>query len=278
MSSAFRRAVVAFAALAGLVAEPSVARELRVCADPNNMPFSDRQGGGFENKIVELIADELHAKVSYVWWAQRRGFLRSTLNAGLCDLVPGTQTNMEMLRTTRPYYRSGYVFVTREREHLALASLDDPRLEELTIGVQLIGDDGANTPPVQALARRGIVGKLRGFPIYGDYATADPGSPIIKAVADGAIDVAIAWGPLAGYYASREATPLEIVPVEPRIDGPQLPLIFDISMGVRKEDTNLLSEINAALAKRRPEVDANLAAFHVPRLDVGAEARKEQPR
>src|SRR3954453_9150214 len=136
-------------------------RELRVCADPNNLPFSNDRGEGFENKIVDILAKELDAKVSYVWWAQRRGFIRNTLKAGLCDLVPGTPANLEMLRTTSPYYRSSYVFVTRHGEP-HIPSFDDPRLRTLRIGVQLIGDDGANSPPVAAFAKRGIVGRLRG--------------------------------------------------------------------------------------------------------------------
>jgi mxaJ protein len=242
------------------------ARELRVCADPNNLPFSNDRGEGFENKIVEILASELDAKVSYVWWAQRRGFIRNTLKAGLCDLIPGTPANLEMLRTTAPYYRSSYVFVTRHGEP-HITSFDDPRLRTLRIGVQLIGDDGANSPPVAAFAKRGIVGRLRGFPVYGDYSTPNPPSRIIEAVAKGEIDVAVAWGPLAGYFADKQPVRLTVTPVLPQIDGPLLPMIYDISMGVRREDEAFRGEIDAALAKHRPEIDAVLAAYHVPRLD-----------
>lgn len=242
------------------------ARELRVCADPNNLPFSNERGEGFENKIVALIARDLHASVSYVWWAQRRGFIRNTLKAGLCDLVPGTPANLEMLRTTAPYYRSSYAFVVRQ-DGPDLRSFDDPRLARLTIGVELIGDDGANSPPVAALARRGIVGRLRGFPVYGDYSTPNPPSRIVEAVASGEIDVAIVWGPLAGYFLDKQAARLKMSPVSPRIDGPLLPMIYDISMGVRRDDEAFRTEIDAALARHRAEIDAVLAAYHVPRLD-----------
>ncbi|MER8527058.1 MULTISPECIES: substrate-binding domain-containing protein [unclassified Mesorhizobium] len=266
-----RRLAVAVGALAlSLVAAVANARELRICADPNNMPFSNAARQGFENKIAELIARELGATVSYTWWAQRRGFVRNTLKAGLCDLVPGTPANLEMLRTTAPYYRSSYVFVTRQ-DVPEITSFNDPRLRDLHIGVQLIGDDGANSPPVQALGRRGIVGHLIGFPVYGDYSAPNPPARIIEAVANGDIDMAVVWGPLAGYFAARQKVALRITPVSPRVDGPQLPMIFDISMGVRRGDDTLRSEVNAALTRHRAEIDAILATYQVPRLDpVGA--------
>jgi mxaJ protein len=250
------------------VATVAQARELRVCADPNDLPFSNERGEGFENRIVDIVAKELGADVSYVWWAQRRGFVRNTLKAGLCDLIPGTPAALDMLRTTAPYYRSSYVFVTREGEP-GISSFDDPRLRDLRIGVQLIGDDGANSPPAAALARRGIAGQLRGFPVYGDYSMPDPQSRIIDAVASGEIDVAIAWGPLAGYFASRQPVKLRVAPVSPLIDKPVVPMLYDISMGVRRNDKALSAEIDSALKKHRSEIDAVLAEFHVPRLDRG---------
>ncbi|WP_411910211.1 substrate-binding domain-containing protein [Mesorhizobium sp. CO1-1-4] len=248
-------------------------RELRVCADPNNMPFSNAAGQGFENKIAQIVAGELGAKLSYTWWAQRRGFVRNTLKAGLCDLVPGTPANLEMLRTTTPYYRSSYVFVTRQ-DGPDISSFNDPRLRGMRIGVQLIGDDGANSPPVQALGRRGVVGRLVGYPVYGDYSAPNPPARIVEAVAAGQIDLAVVWGPLAGYFAARQKVPLRITPVRPAIDGPLLPMVYDISMGVRREDEALRGEVNAALARHRAEIDAVLAQYSVPRLDAsGSKAR-----
>jgi mxaJ protein len=242
------------------------AREFRVCADPNNLPFSNAQGEGFENKIVEIVARELDATVTYTWWAQRRGFIRNTLKAGLCDVVPGTVAGMEMMRTTRPYYRSTYVFVTRA-DASAIASFDDPALRMLKVGVQLVGDDGWNTPPAHSLSRRGIVDNVRGYTLYGDYRQPSPPSRIVRAVAEGEIDAAVVWGPLAGYFAPRQPVALRIEPVMPQADGPRLPMVFDISMGVRKEDTALRQEIDSAIARRRADIDAVLAGFGVPRLD-----------
>lgn len=264
MFSAFRSGLLAAALLVAFGAQ---ARELRVCADPNNLPFSNAAGEGFENKIAAVLAAELHADLRYTWWAQRRGFLRNTLNAGLCDLVPGVPSGMEMLRTTSPYYRSSYVFVTRAGEP-EIASFDDPLLRNLTIGVQLVGDDASGTPPAHALSRRGLVSNVRGYTLYGDYAAPNPPARIITAVADKEIDAAVVWGPLAGYFAQRQPAPLAVKPVSPRMDGPQLPMAFDISMGVRKDDPALAADIEAALDRRRDEVDAILADYGVPRLDV----------
>lgn len=246
------------------------AAELRVCADPNNLPFSNAAGEGFENRIVALLARDLGASVHYTWWAQRRGNVRNTLNAGRCDLIPGTASSAGITGTTNPYYRSTYVFVSRADRGLAdLASLDDPRLHRLRIGVQLIGDDGANTPPSLSLARRGIVENVRGYMVYGDYADRAPQAAIIDAVANEAIDVALVWGPTAGYFASKANMPMVLTPVRPWLDGPQSPMVFDISMGVRRDDRALRRTINQALARNRQAIDAVLDAYHVPRVTAG---------
>jgi mxaJ protein len=263
MSSAFPR-LAAIALLAcGTAAN---ARELRVCADPNNRPFSAEDGSGMENKIAELIGQELGANVTYTWFAQRRGFLRNTLNAGKCDIVPGIPAKMEMLRTTQPYYRSGYMFVRKESTP-KIESLDDPALKSLKIGVQLIGNDATNTPPVHALAHRGVVDNVRGFMVYGDYESLDPVSPIVQAVANGDVDVAIVWGPQAGYFAAQQKVKLALDPVPPNGLEGDPPMRFDIAMGVRKGDKELADEVSRALAVRRADIDTILAAYHVPRLD-----------
>jgi mxaJ protein len=258
-------AVAALALLAGCAP-----RTLKVCADPNNLPFSNRKGQGFENRIAELVAKDLRRKVSYVWWAQRRGYVRNTLKERRCDLWPGVASGVEMLATTRPYYRSTYVFVTRQDRNLDLSSFDDPRLKRLTVGVQMIGNDSQNTPPAHALARRGIIDNVRGYMLYGDYDRPNPPAAIVEAVARGDIDAAVVWGPLAGYFAARSPVPLRLEPVHPWLDGPQWPMVFDISMGVRKEDVKLRRRIEQALERERPRIDAILAAYHVPRADAGA--------
>lgn len=240
------------------------ARELRVCADPNNLPFSNAQREGFENAIVEVIARDLGAKVEYVWWAQRRGALRNTLNAGKCDVVPGIASSMEMLATTRPYYRGTYMFVARRDSPWSrIGTFDDPELPSATIGVQLVGDDGANTPPAHSLARRGMVGNVRGFTVYGDYARPDPQAAIVDAVADGRVDIAVVWGPTAGYYAARHGDALHLAPVQPWLDGPLWPMTFDISLGVRRDDRELRRELDRALERNAAEIADILKRFHV---------------
>jgi len=251
-------------------------RALRVCADPNNMPLSNEAGEGLENKLVELIAQELNAEVRYTWWAQRRGFLRNTLKADICDLVPGLPANLEGVRTTAPYYRTSYVFVTRF-DGPEVSSFNDPVLRQVKVGVHLIGDDGSNTPPAHALARRGIIDNVRGYMIYGDYNQPNPPARILDALADGEIDVAIVWGALGGYFAQHGKVPLKVVPVRPAFDGPQLPMVFDISMAVRKEDEALRQEIDAVLSRRRADVDAILSSYGMPRLDGGLKQAGRAP-
>lgn len=242
------------------------ARELRVCADPNNLPFSNSRGEGFENKIVALIAKDLGASVSYTWWAQRRGYVRNTVKAELCDLWPGVASGVEMLATTPPYYRSSYVFVTRADRGLDICSLDDPRLRTLIVGVQMVGNDATNTPPAHALAQRGITQNVRGFMLYGDYSQPNPPAAIIDAVANGQIDVAVVWGPLAGYFAAKEMEALTLAPVQPSSTAPAWPMTFDISMGVRRGDAAFKREIDQALERNRSAIDTILDAYHVPRV------------
>jgi len=284
-----RLAMLAGAAVVSAAATPNGAavspapRVLRVCADPNNMPFSDSAGHGFENRIASLIARDLHERVQYTWWAQRRGFVRNTLGAQRCDVVIGIIAGDEQLATTKPYYRSTYVFVTRRSSGLRFASMDDPRLHHVRIGIHVIGDDYNSLPPGVALAGRGIVRNVVGYSIYGNYAKASPPSELIAAVAQGKVDVAIAWGPLAGYYAARSRVPLEVSPVGNAMAGHGIPFSYAIAMGVRKGDTTLLGVLQRELDRRRAAIRRILRDYHVPLGDedgAGAQASigSERPR
>ena len=264
------QAVFILACMLGLacpaVAEPN--GELRICADPNNMPFSNEAEAGFENKLAAMVAETLGRQTSYTWWAQRRGFIRNTLKAGKCDIVMGVPAGYDLVETTKPYYRSTYVFVTRHDQHLDLTSLTDPRLHQLTIGVHLIGDDGNNPPPAQALGQQGIVDNVRGYSIYGDYRQADPPARLIEAVEHGDIDVAAAWGPLGGYFAKHSAVPLTVTPIR---DGEQFApqqFQFAISMGVRKGDHALRDQLNAFIDGHRSEVTSLLRSYGVPLVEL----------
>jgi mxaJ protein len=245
-------------------AEP--ARALRVCADPNNLPFSNAVGEGFENQLAAALAASLDARLEYVWWAQRRGFIRNTLQAGACDVVMGVPSHFERVATTIPYYRSSYVFVTRPGEP-APASFDDPLLRQRLVGVQLIGDDFANTPPAHALTARHIVGNVRGYSIYGDYREPNPPAAIVRAVASHDIDVAIVWGPMGGYFARAASPPLTVTTVTPDHEG-ALPFTFDIAMAVDRSNPTLLREINTWIAAERPLIDSILDGYGVPRLPL----------
>jgi mxaJ protein len=253
---------IAVAAGSGHAARPP----LRVCADPNNLPFSNRAGEGFENRIAELLAADRHARLEYTWWPQRRGFLRQTLAAHTCDVVIGVPRDYQPASTTHPYYRSTYVFVSRQDRAAGLGSLDDPRLRQLRIGVQMIGDDFSNTPPAHALANRGITRNVVGFPVYGDYAQPSPLAAIVAAVARNDVDAALVWGPAAGYFARHSATPLTLAAVSPQRDSPSLPFVFDISMAVRRGDDVRRAELDDFLWRRRDDVTAILDSYGVPRL------------
>jgi quinoprotein dehydrogenase-associated probable ABC transporter substrate-binding protein len=262
------RSVVALLVAASLLPGASAAQsrpELKICADPNNLPFSNRRLEGFENKIADLLARDMGARISYTWWAQRRGFFRNTLKAGLCDVVMGIPSGLETASPTRPYYRSTYVVVYRADRGIDIRTFDDPALRRLRVAVQLAGDDYANTPPAHALSRRGIVQNVVGFTLYGDYAQANPPARIVEAVARRDVDVAIVWGPLAGYFAPRQRAALRVVPVSPSIDLPFLPFVFDISFGVRRGDERLKSAIEEILERRRTEIEEILDRYGVPR-------------
>lgn len=246
--------------------EAKVVRKLRVCADPNNLPFSNDRREGFENKIAELLARDLNAEVEYTWWAQRRGFIRNTLKAHRCDVVMGVPAKLEMVQTSTPYYRSTYVFVHRKDNTGTLASFADPALRKLKIGVQIIGDDGANMPPAYALAQRGVVQNVRGYLVYGDSAEASPPARIIDAVVNHEIDVAVVWGPLAGYFAKQQNVLLQLAPVSPQIDLLSLPFVYDISLGLRPGEQAFKLELETALEHRRAEIDQILDDYGIPRI------------
>ncbi|UPK30848.1 substrate-binding domain-containing protein [Bradyrhizobium sp. 195] len=242
--------------------------ELRVCADPNNLPFSNSAGAGFENRLAAMVGEHFGQQVSYTWWAQRRGFVRNTLKAGKCDLVIGVPAGYDLVETTKPYYRSTYVFVTRREQHLDLSSLLDPRLHRLVIGVHLIGDGGNNPPPAQALGEQGIVDNVRGYSIYGDYRRADPPARLIEAIADGEIDVAAAWGPLGGYFAQHSPVPLTVAPIRDYERFAPQQFQFAIAMGVRKGDHALRDRLNAFIDEHRLEIKSLLRSYGVPLVEA----------
>lgn len=240
-------------------------RVLHIVADPNNLPFSNDKLEGFENRVAALVAQRMNATIEYTWRAQRRGFFRHAFKEDGGDIVMGVPAGFERSLTTAPYYRSSYVFVWRKDRNLDIRSLNDPKLHDLKIGVQLVGDDGVDTPPAHALARRGIVDNVVGFTLYGDYTRANPPARIMDAVVAGDVDLAVVWGPLAGFYARRGPVRLEIAPVLPPVDPPGMQFAFSIAVGVRKDDAPLRDELNTVLQQNRAAIDKILDDFGVPR-------------
>jgi mxaJ protein len=227
---------------------------LRVCADPANLPYSNRAMQGFENRIAEQIAADLHMRLQFVWIPQGKRLVRNTLDAARCDVLPGIPREMPGILATAPYYRSTYVFVTLPGAVPHPRNFDDPALRRLRIGVQIVGDEYA--PPAAALARRGIIRNIKG------YSAADSPFAILDALAHKEIDVAIVWGPIAGFYAKRSGTGMEIRPVPPQ-PGP-VPMQFSISFGVARGNQELRQQLDAALSRERESIRSTLARFGVP--------------
>ncbi|MBN8488520.1 MAG: quinoprotein dehydrogenase-associated putative ABC transporter substrate-binding protein [Burkholderiales bacterium] len=241
---------------------------MAVCADPAALPYSNQRQEGFENRIARLLADDLGATLRFTWNMQRRGFLRRTLQAGACDVVIGVPAGLQGLLTGRPYYTSSFVFVTRAG--LAVPQgFDDPLLRGQRIGVQVLGAEGANTPPVQALARRGLAEQVRGFPMWGPEEDETPMAHLVKAVADGSIDMALVWGPYAGYFAQRHGQKLRVTPILSDPRQPELAFRYPMSLGVRRGDAALLQTLQSVLDRRAAEVHRILQEFGVPLVDSG---------
>lgn len=274
MSSVCRAIVLSV--LGAAAVSCSAAPPLRVCADPNNMPYSNQQQQGFENQIASLMAKDMGMRLEYTWYPQRGAFFKKTLDAGKCDVVMGVPENMEDVATTRPYYRSSYAFVSRTDRNLRLSSLDDPRLRTLRIGVHILGDSDDSLPPVHALTDRGIVKNLVGYSIFGqDLAVPNPSANLIHAVVDNNVDVAIAWGPLAGYFGRHAGVPLTVTPIAGDPEHPELPLVFDIAMGTRPQDKVLEQRLNAELSRCMPQIQQILRSYGVPQLGLPQPAPRE---
>jgi mxaJ protein len=246
---------------------------IRVCADPDNMPLSNQKGEGFEQKIAELIAKEWNAKVEYAWWPVRRGFFARALNGRYCDLAVEAPPALDIASVTKPYFRSGYVFVTRKDSGLDIKSLADPRLKKLRIGVNLLNSDAENTPPAMALSKYGVVGNLKGYSTF--YTTTERPEDIVNDLAKKAIDVAIVWGPLAGYFAKRSAVPLSLQPLAERDSLSDLPFRFDIGMAVRRKDGALRDSLQKVLDRKGPEIQAILKQYGVPVFPIEPDSGKK---
>ncbi len=234
---------------------------LRVCADPRNLPFSNEAGEGFENALAELVADRLgRSKVEYSFFPQGVGFVRNTLQAYRCDIIMGYAQGDELVQNTNPYYSSAYALVVRPESGLAdVMRLDDPRLQGQRIGVV------AGTPPATSLAKHGLMGTARPYQLMVDTRASAPVQDMITDLATGEIDAALAWGPMAGYYAQLSTPPLKVVPLTSEVDGPRM--TYRITMGVRPSDQEWKRELNDLIRDNQADIDALLLDYGVPLLD-----------
>jgi quinoprotein dehydrogenase-associated probable ABC transporter substrate-binding protein len=247
---------------AGLDAEFELVdpKVLRVCADPRNLPFSNEKGEGFENKIAELLAAKLGKKLAYVWYPQATGFVRNTLGAHRCDLIPGFPQGDEFVQSTNPYYRTAYALVIRPDTGLDdLDALTDPRLKKKRIGIV------AGTPPATYLAVNGLMPEAKPYPLVIDTRVDSSAQAMMRDLAGGEIDVGVLWGPLAGYYAKQANPPMRVVLLLKETGGP--PLAFRIAMGVRAADQNWKRQLNTLIAENQTEINRLLLDFGVPLLD-----------
>jgi quinoprotein dehydrogenase-associated probable ABC transporter substrate-binding protein len=233
---------------------------LRVCADPHNLPFSNDKGEGFENKFAELLAQKLNRKLAYTWYPQSVGFVRNTLGVHRCDVIPGFPQGDELVQSTNPYYRTAYAFVVRPGDGLDdLDTLADPRLKTKRIGIV------AGTPPATYLAINGLMVKAKPYPLVVDTRVDSSAAAMMGDLASREIDVAILWGPMAGYFAGLANPHLRITLLTKDSGGPQL--AYRIAMGVRPTDQNWKRLLNRLIAENRSEINRLLIGFGVPLLD-----------
>jgi quinoprotein dehydrogenase-associated probable ABC transporter substrate-binding protein len=232
---------------------------LRVCADPANVPFSNEAGEGFENKIAELVAAELGLPVHYTWFPQATGFIRNTLGARKCDVVIGIALGSELVQNTNPYYRSTFSLVYRADSGLVVDTLGDPVLKNLRLGVV------ARTPPATLMAKYGLLGNVRPYQLFVDTRFDLSGKKMVEDVANGDLDVAVLWGPIAGYFAGQHNPKLQVVPLT-SVAG-DVKLDYRITMGVRQNEVEWRHQLNAIIREKQPEINAILLAYGVPLLD-----------
>ena len=234
---------------------------LRVCADPNNLPFSNEKGAGFENKIAEFLAKKLGKELTYAFYPGATGFVRNTLNAHLCDVILGIPQGNDLVQPTNPYYRTTYAIVTRAGAGLdGIATLDDPRLKEKTHKIGLV----ANTPPGNILARQGLMGNVKPYPLMVDTRFDSSSAAMIRDLENGEIDLALLWGPIAGYYAKNAHTKLVATPLA---ETPGTRMAFRIGFGVRHSDQNWKRDLNQFIAQNKAELEKILLDYGVPLID-----------
>ena len=233
---------------------------LRVCADPRNLPFSNQKGEGFENKLAELFAAKLQKKIDYMYFPQATGFVRMTLGAHRCDVIMGFPQGDDLVQGTNPYYRTAYALISKPGTGLDdVAALNDARLKGKHIGIV------AGTPPATNMAVNGLMANAKPYPLMIDTRVDSSAEAMINDLNKGAIDAAILWGPMAGFYAKKSDPPLHVTPLVKEKTGPQL--VYRIGMGVRRADQNWKRLLNRLIQENQGEINKILFEYGVPLLD-----------
>ncbi|MEJ1161717.1 transporter substrate-binding domain-containing protein [Prosthecomicrobium sp. N25] len=267
-TAALQAALSVSVALALQVLPAAAGWELRVCADPDNLPYSNRAGEGFDNRIAEILARDLGARLVTVWLPDLRGRTRQRfVQGGECDMVMGVIDGQAGFLTSYAYYRTGYVFLHRQDAPFEISSLDDPVLKRLRIG--LPGGTAKLVPPAVALANRGIVENQVHFIDRREPGRAFP--PVLEALSEGSIDIAVVWGPVAGDFV-RQRPGFALTPVTPEIDVPFIPMVASLAIGFRPEDEGLREDVDAALARNWDRLREVLTGAGVPLVDMPAPA------
>jgi quinoprotein dehydrogenase-associated probable ABC transporter substrate-binding protein len=232
---------------------------LRVCADPNNMPFSTDKGEGFENKLAALLAEKLGKGLSYSWYPQATGFVRNTLAAHKCDVIMGIPQGDDLVQVTNPYYRTAYALVFKPGHGLdGVDTLGDPRLKGKRIGVV------AGTPPGNNMAANGLMANAKPYPLVIDTRVDSSAAAMMHDLAAGDIDAGVLWGPMAGYYARQSPSAVTVVPLVKETTGPRL--AYRIAMGVRYTDQEWKRQLNRTIKDNQGAISRLLLSFGVPLL------------
>jgi mxaJ protein len=238
--------------------------EFKVCADPENMPYSNLKREGFEDKIAEVLAADLGKKLTYTYAYSRQGFMRNTLGANRCDVVIGTTADNDAMRTSKPYYRAGHVFVWRKESNYNITNWDSPDLHKGFIGVT------DHSPATIPMNDNGLIANARPYRIQRDLNL--PPSFMIDDLAKKDIDIAIAWGPIGGYFAKQSKVPMVVVPIpEYESKNAKGKEYWNISVGVRKKDKDRMAMIQASLDKNQDKIMKILDDFGIPHVPVVAD-------
>jgi len=265
--------IVAGSALLPGAATAATLPSLKVCADANDLPFSNARQQGFENTLAKMVGADLHRDIEFVWLSEEAPYAQKKLGPQACDLTMATAGPSKLTLPTVPYYRSTYVFVTRRDRHIKITTLDDERLEAYRIGAQIIGDDDEASPPAEQLARLGLAKNIVGYSVFGYPLGRNTSEEMVSAVARGDLDMAVVWGPAAGYFARTSPVPLEITPITALTAA--LPVTFDISVGVRRGDETLRQRLNELIVRRQKEISALIESYGVPLLKASDTAGQQ---